>query len=181
MSEYILSSEITRKIRQVPTIYRKLKKWYSEKPTSHRWKYFSLISFLAYEGSRVSEALSLKWNDIDFERKIVYIPQLKKKKKVIREVPLHSKVLQIFEEYQGERNGKIWNLTRQAVYSFLKRNFDIHPHILRHFAGTMFYKKTKDIEKTRRFLGHAGYNVIKVYVNLTTEDLREDLEQIEIF
>lgn len=179
MAEYSLNSEIMLRLKKIPQILKQIKNWYLEKPDS-RWKYYSLSFFLAYTGTRISEALSLSWENIDFTEKIAYIKQLKKKKEIIREIPLHPELIEILSKNKKEQ-GKIWNITRQAAHYFFYKKFKINPHSFRHFAAIKFLKITKDIEKVRRLLGHSGYNVLKVYLNLSIEDLREEINQLKLF
>jgi len=51
----------------------------------------------------------------------------------------------------------------------------VRPHALRHAYATFILKHTRDLETVRRLLGHAGYDVIKAYLDYTQEDLEERL------
>jgi len=78
----------------------------------------------------------------------------------------------------GERLFEITSRqARNIVYAFsvkyLRRR--IRPHALRHAYATFILKHTRDLETVRRLLGHAGYDVIKAYLDYTQEDLEERL------
>jgi len=50
-------------------------------------------------------------------------------------------------------------------------------HVLRHSYAAFILKKTKDLEITRRLLGHLNYNIEK-YLKYSQEDLKETLYEL---
>lgn len=59
------------------------------------------------------------------------------------------------------------HLHPQTVYSYVKNSLpDESPHTLRHRAGTVGYRRTKDIRATQEFLGHASLATTEIYVEL---------------
>ncbi|AEB11958.1 tyrosine-type recombinase/integrase [Marinithermus hydrothermalis] len=52
-------------------------------------------------------------------------------------------------------------------------------HMLRHTAGTRFYKATRDLHVTARLLGHSNINTTAIYAKMDLEGLREAVERLE--
>jgi|Deesub1362A_J573_1020465.scaffolds.fasta_scaffold01612_6 integrase/recombinase XerD len=183
MKIYALSKDIIKRINKIPEILKDIENWYKENPSKYRWKYYSLLHFLAFTGARISEALSISWNDVDLDKRSVILPQLKKrfKKEPYRKVPLHPYVIKILKDYKWEKEEKIWNISRQAVHEFLYKKYKINPHAFRHFAAIEMLKITRDLESVRRILGHSNYETLKIYLNLILEDLRPVIEQLSFF
>ncbi|GEM_PF-2390573 len=182
MGKYKALSPIER-FKKIPAVLRDIENWYKEKPTEQRWKYYSLSNFLIYTGARITEALLTRWKDIDLENKQCTLHQLKKKKEAYKILPLHHKLYEIFKSKINEiddKNKKIWDITRQAVHSFFYRRYKINPHMFRHYFGTQLVKNA-GMETARRALGHTNYEILKIYLHLDLEDIREAIEQLKIF
>ena len=52
-----------------------------------------------------------------------------------------------------------------------------HPHNLRHTFAIYFLKRTHDIAKLQRILGHDDIKTTTIYLRFAFEDLREALQQ----
>lgn len=52
-----------------------------------------------------------------------------------------------------------------------------HPHNLRHTFAIYFLKRTRDIAKLQRILGHTDIKTTTIYLRFAFEDLREALDQ----
>jgi integrase len=177
--KYELNPKILERLKKVKKVIKEIENWYLENPYKN-WQYWSLTRFLAYQGVRISEALLLTWENVNLEEKIALIRQLKKRKEIVREIPLHQKVVEAFEKCPFEKKGRIWNISRIAAFMFYKK-YGINPHILRHNFGITLLKKGIDLETIRRALGHSGYGYLKMYLDLSLEDIREKIEQISLF
>jgi integrase/recombinase XerD len=79
---------------------------------------------------------------------------------------------------------KVFNITirqaRNIVYSFTERYLkkNIRPHAIRHSYAVAVLKVTKNLEAVRKLLGHRDYTTIKVYLDLTQEDLEQELSKL---
>jgi len=51
--------------------------------------------------------------------------------------------------------------------------YKYHFHTLRHTYATLFYKKTRDLELTRRLMRHKNIETTSIYVHLVMDDLRK--------
>ncbi|MDP8023783.1 MAG: tyrosine-type recombinase/integrase [Nitrososphaeria archaeon] len=149
-------------------------------------KDLAFVSFLAFTGARIGEALNLNWEDLDFKNRTVTIRQEKKRENYVRKVPVPNDffwdILRRLREKRStgrpfnftERNGRyiVYKVTRKI----LKKRY--RPHAIRHAYATFIMKKTKDLEMVRRLLGHRDYTVIREYMNYTQEDLEDELRGI---
>jgi integrase/recombinase XerC len=52
-------------------------------------------------------------------------------------------------------------------------------HMLRHTAGTRFYKTSRDLHATARLLGHANVNTSTIYAKMDLEGLFEVVDKVE--
>jgi site-specific recombinase XerD len=132
------------------------------------------------------EAVQLRRQDVDIKRRAVVIRQLKKRGEFQRVVPVPSNLYWEILTYYLERTAedRVFNLTvrqaRNVVYSFTEKYLKkrIRPHAIRHSYAVAVLKATKNLEAVRRLLGHRDYTTIKVYLDLTQEDLEQELSKL---
>ncbi|MBN2436382.1 MAG: tyrosine-type recombinase/integrase [Spirochaetes bacterium] len=67
-----------------------------------RYTYFTILGLLAITGMRISEATSLKRNDVDLTTGIITIRETKFSK--TRCIPVHNSTIQVLSEYIDRRN-----------------------------------------------------------------------------
>ncbi len=75
-------------------------------------------------------------------------------------------------------------INKSAIYDALLRakhrsgiGRHIHPHILRHAAGSAMYGTTHDIVATKDFLGHADLSTVMTYVHMDQSHVRAAYER----
>jgi len=138
-------------------------------------------------GARPGEVWSLMWQDIDFERNMIYINHPEKGSKA-RAIRVPSQVIALLNKlprktryvFRSKVDAKLKNFQRY----FIRRKKMIaeelcNPKIelitwksLRHWKGTMEYYKTKDILHVKELLGHKNINNTLIYTHLV--DFKED-------
>jgi len=146
----------------------------------------ALVTTLVFTGCRIGEVVQLRRQDVDPKRKVVVIRQLKKREEFQRVVPVPSSLYWEIMTYYLERTAedKVFNITirqaRNIVYSFTEKYLKkrIRPHAIRHSYAVAVLKATKNLEAVRRLLGHRDYTTIKVYLDLTQEDLEQELSKL---
>jgi integrase len=146
----------------------------------------ALVSILIFTGCRLGEAMRISKSDLDFRGRAVRINQLKKREPFTRVVPVPSNlfwevVRGYTERIAGERLFKITTRHgRNIVYGFSERYLGrrIRPHAIRHSYAIAVLKTTKNLEAVRRLLGHRDYSTIKTYLDMTQEDLEEELSKL---
>ncbi|MBS7616500.1 tyrosine-type recombinase/integrase [Candidatus Bathyarchaeota archaeon] len=138
----------------------------------------ALLQILKETGARLSEALELKWTDIDSERKVVRIEAEKGSNSRI--LKISDKLLNMLSKLPKEdikifggkakKNSYIESLRKARKKAAFKlqnpRLLQIHYHILRHWKGTMEYHKTKDPWHVKRVLGHKSLKSTEIYINI---------------
>jgi site-specific recombinase XerD len=130
--------------------------------------------------------VQLRRQDVDIKRRAVVIRQLKKRGEFQRVVPVPSNLYWEISTYCLERTAedRVFNITirqaRNVVYSFTEKYLKkrIRPHAIRHSCAVAVLKATKNLEAVRRLLGHSDYSTIKVHLDLTQEDLEQELSKL---
>ncbi len=171
----------------------------SEKSNKPQYRRIGVMLKLMYAcGLRVSELISLKENNINFEKKQILIYGKGDKERI---VPIAQIALDALEEYRNYRNyflkrGKnsIWlfpsysksgHLTRDGFFKEIKKfamlgDFDknmISPHVLRHSFATHLLNKGTDLRSVQKMLGHADISTTEIYTHVISEKLVEQVKE----
>lgn len=154
-----------------------------------------MISLMYACGMRVSEVVSLKPEDFEFEEKIGHVRQGKGNKDRIFNIPLfllddlmkHSQIQKEFsQEYLfGGAKGKMMstrNLQKivQKAAKAAEINKDVHCHTLRHSFATHLLENNVDIRKIQELLGHADLSTTQIYTHISTEELKKIKSPIDM-
>ena len=145
----------------------------------HQHRDRTLILIMFRHGLRVSEAVDLKWDQIDFKVGSIHVNRLKNGKpathylegdemralrRLRREYP-HSPFI-----FVTERGGP---LTRSTVNKLVERagrlagvEFPVHPHMLRHACGYYLANKGIDTRTIQDYLGHVSITHTVRYTEL---------------
>jgi|TARA_B110000114_G_scaffold185780_1_gene234826 site-specific recombinase XerD len=139
--------------------------------------YIILIKVLYFSGLRISEALSLKWSDINFSELSFFISGkgLKERKCFIPNSL--SKNLQIIKPI--ETNDFIFKekdkrISTRAVNHFLNQSYikgvikyKLSSHIFRHSFATSLLENGADIRHIQKLLGHSSISTTEIYMKIT--------------
>lgn len=149
--------------------------------TKHR-----LILSLAYAaGLRVSEILSLRVRDIDFEEMTVTVRQGKGRKD--RLTVLSQKLISDLRSlcagrdgddnlFESERGGKLASASAQSIFhaalskAGIKKDASFHS--LRHSFATHLLENGVDVRYVQELLGHANIRTTQIYTHLTNPALK---------
>lgn len=144
-----------------------------------------LIFALAYGcGLRLSECLKIRFQDIDFERKTVFVEKGKNYKD--RFVPMSAGVYRDLQDYiynfrnkkKAPHNRLFLRANKNDFNKMLKRlqnvceNEEIKQkrlsmHVLRHSIATHLLQNGMNIENISQFLGHSTLGSTQIYTHLT--------------
>lgn len=144
-------------------------------------KHKLVLMFLYYSGLRLNEVRNLRWQNVDFERKLIHLTVAKGAKERI--VFLHPKLQQILKIYAPKDSyifhveGKKYNpRTIQLMVSNIAWEAGIQknvtPHTLRHSFATHLLEGGADIRYIQRLLGHKDLKTTQIYTHIANKDLQ---------
>lgn len=150
----------------------------------------TVVQTMFYTGGRVSEIITLRLDDVDMKKKIIYIINGKGGKD--RKIPINDKLHEILKYYLEEirendiesdrffameRTGKV---SRSYVNRLLKEaaedlNWEknISSHNLRHSFGTNLLDKGASLVSIQKLMGHASLTVTSRYLHQDMTQLSE--------
>lgn len=155
--------------------------------------YRTFCHVLAYTGCRISEALQLTPERVDFSDQSLVFETLKKRKKgVFRAVPIPPFLLDSLDMVHGLRemqNRKdksalttpLWAWTRQQGYNIVisvMEKAGIHdgahkmPKGLRHAYGIHAISRKVELNMIKKWMGHSSMAVTEIYANAMGEEQR---------
>ena len=152
---------------------------------------YALIEFFYSTGARVSEAVTLDINQINFDDNIVMLTGKGNKS---RFVPLGSKAKIALEKYLVRvrpqlmknpissvflnRSGR--QLSRTSAFNIIKRAAelaqipgDVSPHTLRHCFATHLLDGGADLRVVQELLGHQSVATTQIYTKVSLEKVKE--------
>jgi type 1 fimbriae regulatory protein FimB/type 1 fimbriae regulatory protein FimE len=140
----------------------------------------SALILIAYRhGLRVSELVSLRWDQIDLAQGLVHIARLKNGVASVH--PLRGPELRALRRLQREDANAAYvfvserkaPLTPDAVRKIVARagryaniEFPIHPHMLRHATGYKLANDGQDTRAIQQYLGHRNIQHTTRYTDL---------------
>ena len=151
-----------------------------------------LLEFLYGSGARISEAVGLTPDALDFEDRSVL---LRGKGGKQRRVPIGSYAIAALEAYlvrsrpalavrspvprQVFLNARGGVLSRQSAWGIVSAAAgragvtDVSPHTLRHSFATHLLEGGADVRVVQELLGHASVTTTQIYTHVTIDRLRE--------
>ncbi|MEW6594144.1 MAG: site-specific integrase [Thermodesulfobacteriota bacterium] len=132
---------------------------------------------------RQGELLSLRWPNIDLQKKVAHLPETKNGES--RNVPLSSRALEVLRRrprsFKDDRVFFEWKAASGLKHTWsraLQRAGieDFHFHDLRHEAISRFFERT-DLKEAQimRITGHKTFEMLLRYTHLRAEDLAAKL------
>lgn len=146
-----------------------------------------LLQFIYSTGVRVSEAVNMRVEELDFDNATANVKSGKGNKD--RVVVLSQKWITFIKKYLNrkkvqspflfsKKNGKqlstdtVERIIREAAASagITKR---VTPHVLRHSFATHLLESGENIRKIQILLGHANLSTTSIYTHVSKEELRK--------
>lgn len=140
----------------------------------------STLILIAYRhGLRVSELVSLRWDQIDLAQGLLHVARLKNGLPSVH--PLRGPELRALRRLQREDGGGLYvfmserkaPLTPHTVRKIVARaglqagiEFPIHPHMLRHATGYKLANDGQDTRAIQQYLGHRNIQHTTRYTDL---------------
>jgi integrase/recombinase XerD len=142
---------------------------------------YALILFLYATGTRVSECLALRREDIEGEW--LHIRHAKGEKE--RMVPIADVAKKAIDNYLNEIKKQtefVWcnykgnSLSRISAYKITYKYLGVSPHVLRHSYATSLIAGGADLRVVQELLGHASLLTTQIYTHIQKQDLKETVE-----
>jgi len=164
---------------------------FDQKDESERRNYL-VVKLMADTGLRISEALNLKVNDLDFDSGKALVRE--GKGKVDRYIFLSEEDASLIMAWLKSRLVKsplvfctssgltirpsyFWEVVkRHAVTAGIKKS--IHPHTMRHSFATSLYRQTKDIRLVQKALAHQDISVTMIYTHIEDSELEAAMKNL---
>ena len=159
-----------------------------------------LFLFIYETGSRISEALSVKYTDIDETTSRIRIPVLKQKRKMYKFIKISDKLISMIlsrringfdkEDYLFARSKNKRHISRQAadrafavcVKKILGDNYSdrAHLHALRHSRAVHLLDSGMNIMLLKNFLGHSNIANTLIYLKYSSKELDRAIDEANL-
>lgn len=152
-----------------------------DKSTLYGLRDYALILFLYATGTRISECLALRREDIEGEW--LYVRHAKGEKERI--IPIAHVAKKAVDNYINEINNKkdfVWcnykggRLSRISAYKITQKYLGVSPHVIRHSYATSLIRGGADLRVVQELLGHASLLTTQIYTHIQKQDLKETVE-----
>lgn len=143
--------------------------------------YQMFFRFLWYSGVRVSEAVSLKKENIDFENYTMTVKWLKSRKYNYRIVPLHPLLKSLLQMFTAvlKADDRLFPFTRQRAWQISREYFKGSTHQFRHSFAVNWLRNDGDIIILHRILGHSKIQTTMEYLKIVPIDQGKELLKIK--
>jgi len=138
-----------------------------------------LLLMMYRHGLRVSEAIHLRWSDIDWEMAHIHIKRMKRGKPATHPIyPDEMRLLRAFKKnskkspwiFLSERGAPLSDDIVRKIVSrageLAEFDFPLHPHMLRHSCGYALAAKGVDTRRIQDYLGHQNISHTVRYTQL---------------
>ena len=157
------------------------------------WRTWVICNWVLATGNRAATICDVTIDNIDFKRKEIQLTHTKNKKAQI--IPLSSSLETILKEYiKMWRNGcpkdaylfpnvgdekLTTNALQNSFAKYCKARGCTHTNIhgLRHNFAKLWIKNNGDMYKLQKILGHSTLDMTRKYVNMFSEDIKEDYDK----
>jgi len=155
---------------QMEQIFENLKK---SKQTNAEL-YILILKLIYLSGLRISEALNLKWSDINHQDNSIYVYGKGSKERkvfIINDYLVQLKNLEKNNQYIFTINKK--KISTRSVNKFLQNCYDnsliknkLSSHIFRHSFATTMLENNADIRHIQKLLGHSSISTTEIYTKV---------------
>jgi integrase/recombinase XerC len=147
-----------------------------------------IVTLGADAGLRVAEMVDLRWTDVDLNAGTIRVRNGKGGKKRTAHLTRDAvEALQLWRPYAptaGDRAPFVFPFTTTAAARLRLRELCRLAevtyrgvHSLRHYAGTMLYRETGDLNVPRKQLGHSDISTTTIYAKMDDVKLKNALER----
>jgi len=151
---------------------------------------YVMFELLYSSGLRVSEIVSLKLEDINFEAGFMRVLGKGSKERI---VPVNTRAIDRVKKYINLQRPEILKkkqspylfvtnrgkpMTRQRFWQTIKKvgkelGMEISPHTMRHSFATHLLEGGADLRSLQKMLGHSDISTTQIYTKVTADRLKE--------
>lgn len=169
-----------------------LKKPDLKKCTFAEYRNWVLVNYLLATGNRISTVVNLKIKDLDFDNDCIILRHTKNKRQQI--IPMSSTLKEVLLEYLKYRKGTPddylfcneygeqmqVNSLKTAIrrYNQSRGVMKTSCHAFRHTFAKKYILAGGDIFRLQKLLGHSSLEMVKEYVNMFAEDLKQNFDNL---
>lgn len=198
LPKHLTSSQLEELFNSLPVAF--------EASTFHWIRNITIVHTFVYTWLRLSELTNLKMWDLKINDG--YIKVIKWKGGKDRVIPLSNEIIKILLEYLKARKecfstaddvalfpscnwyylwtGQWGHMQEKAMRNVIERireciTFHFTWHQLRHTFATELIRNNFDIYNVSKILGHSSINTTKIYLDIDTGKMKEQLDKISMF
>ncbi|MBI2071322.1 MAG: tyrosine-type recombinase/integrase [Elusimicrobia bacterium] len=144
---------------------------------------FPLLACALWTGMRRGEILDLKWENVDLERRLLYVLESKSGK--AREIPIAPTLARVFVSMGPKTMGPVFHVPIIMIARYFDQALtragirDFRFHDLRHTFASHFIMKTQDLPALQKILGHASPMMTQRYAHLATGHLAVNMAKFD--
>lgn len=164
-------------------------KWILEQAYKMKPVYGLLVKTLFTTGVRVSELVSIRVEDVDFEERSIRVRGKGSKERVVlfsedlkRELQIHLNGRDRGVLFESNRHQPISVRRVQQIVQEVARQAGIvkaiHPHLYRHAMATYLHNRGMPLEGVQLLLGHENPRTTQVYAKLSLATVRGDYDRV---
>ena len=154
-----------------------------------------MVQTLLETGTRVSEFVALRVEDVSFSERTIAVEHGKGAKRP--EIPIRAELARLLAMHTGKRRagplfisretgrGGARVYTRQRIGQMVREvardagiTKRIYPHLLRHTVATRLLALGMDITDIQKFLGHEDIGATRIYAETSLTMLRRKFDQV---
>ena len=139
-----------------------------------------LLQFLWMSGVRITEAIRLRKQDLDFHNSTMSVLQQNSDRYTRRMVPLHHQLRDLLALYTAAmgRDEKVFPITRQRAWQLTQKYLGGNPRQLRHSFAVNWLRSNGDRVVLHRILGHSTMQTMVDYSKIIPTDEGKELLKI---
>jgi integrase len=135
----------------------------------------SIVIIALETAMRRSEIVSVKWDNINFNKRTLFIPVTKNGE--AREIPLSTTAISLLKSLQHGSDEQVFNITAHAITIAFGRACkranlsNLHFHDLRHEAISRLFEKELSLAEVATISGHKTWAMLRRYTHLSAEKI----------
>jgi len=146
----------------------------------------ALCLFLYYTGCRISEALEMTPQRVEFENDLAIIRCLKKRASIeYRAVLIPEKLVSQLSLITATHEARFWSFSRTTAWRIVKKVMSqvgvtgskATAQSLRHTFAVRAILNGAPLNKIQSWLGHSDLSVTSIYLNVTGEEDRQFIKK----